>query len=108
MGHSELIIIIVYPVTGLQETLKGGFVQEEFENLLTEWIVACDQPFDEVDKQPFCKLLQYVHRPSTKSLRIPHRTAVWTRIMKMGEDTVDSVKKMFLVGYYIYSLLIPW
>ena len=102
-----MIIIIVYPVTGLQETLKGGFVQEEFENLLAEWIVACDQPFDEVDKQPFRKLLQYVHRPSTKSLRIPHHTAVWTRIMKMGKDTVD-IKKMFLVGYYIYSLLIPW
>ena len=89
-------------------TFKGGFVQEEFENLLAEWIAACDQPFDEVDKQPFRKLLQYVHHPSPKSLRIPHRTAVRTRIMKMGEYTVDSVKKMFSVGYYAYPLSIPW
>jgi hypothetical protein len=28
-----------------------------FEHLLTEWIVACDQPFDEVEKEEFVKLM---------------------------------------------------
>ncbi|KIL55008.1 hypothetical protein M378DRAFT_201131 [Amanita muscaria Koide BX008] len=78
-----------------QKNLKGEFVQDDFENLLAEWIVACDQPFDEVDKQPFRKLLVYTHRPSAKPLRIPHRTSIRARIMKMGEDTVGNVKKMF-------------
>ncbi|KIL63847.1 hypothetical protein M378DRAFT_50048, partial [Amanita muscaria Koide BX008] len=54
----------------------GEFVQEDFEKLLAEWIVACDQPFDEVDKRPFRKLLEYAHRPSAKPLHIPHRSKV--------------------------------
>jgi len=70
--------------------------QEEFEKLLARWIVACDQPFDEVDKLEFRSLLEYTHlRPS---LHIPHRGAMRTRIMKMGEDTVDGIKKMIDVS----------
>ena len=69
--------------------------QDTFERLLSEWIVACDQPFDEVEKPEFRQLLEYTHlRPS---LHIPHRGAVKKRIMKMGEDTIEDVKKMIEV-----------
>ena len=57
----------------------------------------CDQPFDEVDKEPLRKLLQYTHQPSAKPLHIPYRTAIRTRVMKMGEETVDTIKQMFSV-----------
>ncbi|KAG6823964.1 hypothetical protein H0H92_008436 [Tricholoma furcatifolium] len=61
-----------------QAELANGkdFDQDKFEELLAEWIVLCDQPFDEVDKQPFRRLLEYVHRPSGKTLKIPHCTAI--------------------------------
>jgi hypothetical protein len=76
---------------------QGEFDQSAFERLLAEWIVACDQPFDEVDAERFRKMLQYAHRPSVKPLNIPHRTAIRTRIMNMGEDTVNNIKQMFSV-----------
>jgi len=71
--------------------------QEKFEQLLADWIVVCDQPFDEVEKPEFRRLLEYTHlRPS---LHIPHRTAITKRIMTMGEDTVEGVRKMIEVTY---------
>jgi hypothetical protein len=66
--------------------------QEEFERLLSEWMVVCDQPFDEVDEPAFRRLLEYTHFRS--SLHIPHRHGMKRRIMKMGEDTVEGIKKM--------------
>ncbi|KAF8478000.1 hypothetical protein DFH94DRAFT_620353, partial [Russula ochroleuca] len=35
----------------------GPWDQAKFEQLLTEWIVACDQPFDEVEKPKFVVLM---------------------------------------------------
>ncbi|KAH9008872.1 hypothetical protein EDB83DRAFT_2168691, partial [Lactarius deliciosus] len=32
--------------------------QERFEELLIEWVVACDQPFDEVEKPEFISLME--------------------------------------------------
>ncbi|KAF9541336.1 hypothetical protein CPC08DRAFT_770631 [Agrocybe pediades] len=52
----------------------GPWDQAKFEDLLAKWIVACDQPFDEVDKQEFRDLLFYIHHPAS-SLNIPHRDA---------------------------------
>lgn len=60
MGNSKQMIVAICLATGSQN-LKGEFIQEDFENLLAEWIVTCDQPFDEVDKQPFHKMLEYAH-----------------------------------------------
>lgn len=75
-----------------REKAVGPWNQDEFERLLAEWTVACDQPFEEVDRPEFRKLLEYTHhRPS---LHIPHRKSIRTRIMKMGEDTMEGVKKM--------------
>ena len=45
--------------------------QAKFERLITEWIVACDQPFNEVEKPEFCEMLTYAHHPSP-TLKIPH------------------------------------
>ncbi len=49
--------------------------------LITEWIVACDQPFDEVEKPEFNCMLQYAHQDE---LKIPGRNAIKHRVMKMG------------------------
>jgi hypothetical protein len=63
-----------------------------FEWLLAEWMVTCDQPFEEVDRLEFCCLLEYTHlRPS---LHIPHRHSIKRCVMKMREDTIEDVKKM--------------
>lgn len=72
--------------------------QGHFEQLLTNWVVVCDQPFDEVEKPKFWQLLEYMHlRPS---LHIPHHAAMKKRIMKMGEDTIEGVKKMIQVSIH--------
>jgi hypothetical protein len=36
-----------------------------------EWIVACDQPFNEVEKPEFVSMLQYAHHSPTK-LKLPN------------------------------------
>jgi hypothetical protein len=61
-----------------------------------EWIVACDQPFDEVEKPEFREMLTYAHHPSP-TLKIPHRDSIKRRIMAMGQDTIESTKAMFKV-----------
>jgi hypothetical protein len=58
-------------------------------------MVACDQPFEEVEQPEFRRLLEYTHlRPS---LHIPSRFTMNRRIMKMGEDTVTGVKQLIAV-----------
>lgn len=76
---------------------QGNFEQEVFNRLLAEWIVACDQPFDEVEKPEFIRLMEYTHHGSTLNFKVPGHTAVRNRVMKMGEDTVEGTKKMFSV-----------
>lgn len=76
---------------------QGPWDQAKFERLLTEWIVACDQPFDEVEKEEFIKLMNYARHPAT-SVKLPSREGVRRRVMKMGEDTVDGIREMFAVG----------
>jgi hypothetical protein len=46
--------------------------QEEFERLLAEWVVVCDQPFDEVDEPAFRCLLEYSRgQPKPTCLPVP-------------------------------------
>ena len=33
--------------------------ERKFEQLLIEWVVACDQPFDEVEKPEFISMMEY-------------------------------------------------
>ncbi|SJL18443.1 uncharacterized protein ARMOST_22032 [Armillaria ostoyae] len=73
----------------------GEWDQEKFKRLLLEWIVACDQPFEEVERPEFWSLLIYTHHPAPEPLNIPSRTTVQRKIMKMGEDVVSSLRQMF-------------
>jgi hypothetical protein len=70
--------------------------QDLFEELLTKWIVATDQPFDTVDNPEFRELMSYVHHPAP-GIHIPGRHAIRRRAMKMGEDGIDASKQMFAV-----------
>ena len=69
---------------------------ETFKRYLVEWVVACDQPFEEVERPEFRRLLEYTHMGS-KPLNIPRRTAVKDHIMKMGKSTVKGIQKLIKV-----------
>jgi hypothetical protein len=75
---------------------QGAWDQEKFERLLIEWVVACDQPFDEVERPEFVTLMNFT-RHSGVPLNIPKRAGVKRRIMAMGEETTRGVNDMFLV-----------
>jgi hypothetical protein len=66
---------------------------------MVEWIVACDQPFDEVEKPEFISMLQYAHHSPT-NLKLPSRDGIRRRVMKLGEETVEGTREMFKVGVY--------
>ena len=83
-------------IKSISEQQVKKWNQEEFEQLLANWVVTCDQPFDKVEKPEFWQLLEYTHL--WPSLHIPHCSAIRRRIMKMGEDTIEGVKKMIEVG----------
>lgn len=70
--------------------------QEKFEQLLVEWIVACDQPFDEVEKPEFIDLMCY-GRHGVPNFSLPKREGIRRRIMKLGEETVEEVRTFFVV-----------
>ena len=53
-----------------QVSFQGPFDATKFGHLLTEWVVACDQPFDEVEKPEFISMVQYAHHSKTK-LNLP-------------------------------------
>jgi hypothetical protein len=85
----------------LTDYTQGPWDQDKFEQLIAEWIIACDQPFEEVDHAEFREMLTYAHHPAP-NLKIPHRDAIRHRIMKMGEDSIDSTKDMFAVSKICY------
>ncbi|KAF8233226.1 hypothetical protein L208DRAFT_1267987, partial [Tricholoma matsutake] len=68
----------------------GPWDQAKFECLLTEWIVACDQPFDEVEEEDA--------RHPAPSMKLPGHEGICHWVMKMGEETVDGIHEMFAVG----------
>lgn len=82
---------------------KENWDQAEFEKLLIEWIIACDQPFEEVERPEFQRLLEYTH--VTSGLHIPSRTTVQRRILKMGEDTVEGTKELIRVRSFLSHIL---
>ena len=98
--YIEEVIFYIYFLT----FFKGPWDQEKFEQLIAEWIVACDQPFDEVDKSEFRAMLNYAHHPSP-NIKIPHRDAIKRRVMRMGEDNTESTRKMFKVCHLFCDFL---
>ncbi|KIJ35055.1 hypothetical protein M422DRAFT_181239, partial [Sphaerobolus stellatus SS14] len=82
--------------------------QKEFEKLLVEWVIACDQPFEEVKRPELKSLLNYVHHHSTK-LNVPSATTAKHRVMKLGEMTIDDLKKFITnLGSNVSLLLDAW
>jgi hypothetical protein len=79
---------------------QGPWDQEKFEQLLIEWIVACDQPFDEVEKPEFIALMNFTHFAGGP-LKIPKRDGIKSRVMKMGEETIEGICAMFMVRSHI-------
>jgi hypothetical protein len=75
---------------------QGPWDQETFEQLLTEWIVACDQPFDEVEKPEFVMMMNFVCHTGSL-LKIPKRDGIRWCMMKMGEEIIEGVCEMFTV-----------
>ncbi|KAK6977279.1 Transposase-like protein [Favolaschia claudopus] len=86
---------IIQSLENQAKKARGDFSQEVFNTLLAQYIVACDQPFDTVEKPEFIRLMEYTHHGSSLNFSIPGRTAITSRIMKMGEDTVAGTRKMF-------------
>ncbi|KAI1782084.1 hypothetical protein LXA43DRAFT_977757 [Ganoderma leucocontextum] len=64
--------------------------QDRFERLLAEWIAACDQPFDAVEKPELHTLLQYTHR-SPEHLDIPSAATIKKRIMDLSDEYVEEL-----------------
>ena len=69
--------------------------QDKFEQLLVNWMVACDQPFDEVEKPEFMAAMSYGRSPAKFTL--PKRDGVRRCVMKLGEEAVEETKAMFSV-----------
>ena len=82
-----------YPRLTILYHQEKAFNMETFKRYLAEWVVACDQPFEEVERPELRRLLEYTHMGS-KPLNIPHRTALKDRIMKMGKSTVAGIQKL--------------
>ena len=65
-----MILLPLLFAAPLHSLTKGPWDQEKFKQLLTEWVVACDQPFDAVKKPEFVELMIYAHHPAS-SIKIP-------------------------------------
>lgn len=76
---------------------QQDFNQEQFVRLLAEWQVACDQPFDEVEKPEFQALLQYVH--GMNRLAFPSQQTMKRRVMDMSASTLEETKAMIKVAF---------
>ncbi|KAK6981440.1 hypothetical protein R3P38DRAFT_2578502, partial [Favolaschia claudopus] len=77
-----------------QETKLGPWDQAKFEQLLVEWLVACDQPFSEVERPEFQDLLHYVHHREP-ALEIPSGKTVKRRIDDMLPELITELKSFF-------------
>ncbi|KAF8812195.1 hypothetical protein BYT27DRAFT_7221221 [Phlegmacium glaucopus] len=75
----------------------GDWDQARFEELLLKWVVACDQPFDKVEKPEFKKLMEYT-RHCAQPLKMPGQNGIKRRVMDMGEGGINETKIMFAVA----------
>ena len=83
---------------------QGPWDQGKFEQVLMEWVITCDQLFEEVERPKFIMMMNHTHHTGT-SLKIPKHNSIKLHLMKMGDDTIEDVRNMFTVRYYICSLL---
>ena len=78
--------------------------QKRFEKLLTCWIVTCDQPFYEVEKPDFVKMMKYGHH-AVPDFSLPKREGVQQCIMKLGKKTINVIKEILAVGFTLIFLI---
>jgi hypothetical protein len=71
--------------------------------LLTKWIIASNQPFEEVEKPKLIDLLTYINR-SLLPLKIPSRFTVKRCVMSMGAKGVQGMKELFAVCCHINNV----
>jgi hypothetical protein len=78
------------------------FDSSKFERYLTEWMVACDQPFDEVERPEFIRMMNYLHHSQNPqaTLNLPDRKGIRRRVMKLGEETIAETRDMFKVSCF--------
>ena len=63
-----------------------------------EWVITCDQPFEEVERPEFIAMLNYMHLcDAGTSLKIPKRNGIKLCLMKMGDNMIEDVRNMFTV-----------
>ncbi|THV02013.1 hypothetical protein K435DRAFT_654185, partial [Dendrothele bispora CBS 962.96] len=74
----------------------GPWDQSQFEGLLVEWIVACNQPFEEVERPEFKELLTYTHHPAS-TLHIPGHTTITQQVIQMSEGARETLRQVFAV-----------
>jgi hypothetical protein len=69
-------------------------------------MVACDQPFDEVEKPEFIAAMSYGR--SSSKFTLPKRDGVRRRVMKLGDETVQEIKDMFAVIHFNAELQLSY
>jgi len=102
-AHAAVSNVVFSSIWMSRSDGQGPWDQEKFEQLLTEWIVACDQPFDEVEKPEFANMMNFTHHGGGP-LNIPKRDGIKRRVMKMGEETIEGLREMFSVSIILFSL----
>jgi len=77
---------------------QGPWDQNKFEELLMEWVVACDQPFEETKRPEFIAMMNYTHHTGAP-LKIPGCNGIKRHLMKMGNDTIEDIRNIFSVRF---------
>ena len=79
------------------------FNREKFEGLVADWIVATDQPFNSTESPEFWAVAEYLYNCTPNGdLVLPNRNPTRSRIMKMGQDTIEELKTMFAVRLHFF------
>ncbi|KAJ7574703.1 hypothetical protein C8J56DRAFT_901897 [Mycena floridula] len=81
----------VAKASGIRET----FSQDKFEHILIQWLVACDQPFKEVERPKFVDMLQAAYS---------QREGVKLCDMKLGNETIAGAGGKEYSGSSLTSL----
>ena len=67
-----------------------------------EWVIACDQPFEKVKRPEFITMMNYTYHTGT-SLKISKHDGIKRHLMKMDNETIEDVYKLFSVWFYLSS-----
>ena len=100
MFHYFVILFIMKLIFLFSPYNQEPWNQGNFEQLLIEWMVACDQPFEEVERPEFIAAMSYGR---SSKFTLPKRDGVRRRVMKLGDATVQEIKDLFAVIHLMLS-----